>query len=1239
MRTYRLETVDASTLRIVAPDGEVLDSRPLAGMDALIEGVEDGYGGYTPDHGRLGSRLHDWLAGPRPGWLDAALAGAGGVTLSVDVAEGLRHLPWELMVRDGSLLCADARRPFTPVRRVSARAGDAMAHARPLRVLFMACSPEGVEPLLDFEGEEALILSSTHDASIELVVEESGSLAGLRERLEALPPGYFDVFHLVGHATASGGRPRFLMEDELGVPREAAAGEIADAFRGRPPRLVFLSGCSTGQAPARGSLPSMAEELVRAGTQAVLGWALPVPDLAASRAAASLFAHLGAGTRLDEAVARARLRLWKTGSSAWHLLRLYADGTPLTSIVSEPGSWLRTGPAPPEAASEFLDAGQVEVCPRWRFVGRRRVVQRCLRVLRAEPGEEAHAEGVLLHGMGGLGKTSVAARLCERMRDHARVVVVGALTEDRLVRAFSLKLQESGLDAAVATLQQPDVPLGDRLRLSLASSRSLFVFDDFEKSLEDPTSAGSAREVLAALLDAVREAGSASRVIVTSRYTVSLPGPARLWEEGLETMRGAELMKKAGQLRGFARTRPEVARRALQVGAGNPRLLDRLDAALAAGGTEVGALLSELEETAAEFREALLLDRLLARQEPGLRRLVALASVYGLPVGREAVDAVAGAGPAAAHLDRAVALSLVDRGRDPAGGGFRYFVSELLVGLVRGELDGAELREARARGAEFLHRGWKEERLPESEPLLLEIHRLALAAGAAEVAVEATGALTRRWLTHARFRDVENVCVRTLALREDHRVLNDLGYAERSLGKTEQARRRFERAVEIVPESDAASTVLERAELVHNLAELTVLQGDVERGMELYRTALELEERIGSAHGKAATLHQMALVHLQRGELDLALDLLRSSLRLKEEVGDERGRAATLHMMGVIYAQQGNAREALEHYGASLELKERTGNVQGTAATLHAMAVLHTDQGDARRALQLYRASLALWEQTGEVHGTAATLRAMATVHEQQGDAAQALDLLQSSLQLEREIGNVQGEAATLQAMAVVYHGQGDLERALATCRSAQDVAERASDVHVKAATLGLTGNLLFRLGRREEAREALAGSIRAFEVARAWSELCVGLFNLSVVDPARAASLLGQALWLAARVQMPPSGLLSTATAVFGAIGPGGDAAPVVAAGTLLLVVERTRTHPDAEALQQEAGNLLGDAAEARGITPATFQPWLDRERLLERDYVLPRMLRALEEMVPEADWLFDRRQVGSGPTDSPET
>ena len=47
--------------------------------------------------------------------------------------------------------------------------------------------------------------------------------------------------------------------------------------------------------------------------------------------------------------------------------------------------------------------------------------------------------------------------------------------------------------------------------------------------------------VLQDLLAAIRETGSACRVIVTSRWAFPLPGPAKLYSEGLESLRGADL--------------------------------------------------------------------------------------------------------------------------------------------------------------------------------------------------------------------------------------------------------------------------------------------------------------------------------------------------------------------------------------------------------------------------------------------------------------------------------------------------------------------------------------------------------------------------------------------------------------------------------------------------------------------------------------------------------------------------
>ena len=126
----------------------------------------------------------------------------------------------------------------------------------------------------------------------------------------------------------------------------------------------------------------MSEALVHAGAPAVLGWALPVGDSAASLLAAHLYASLTTGMRLDEAVARARQHLFKEQNPNWHLLRLYANTTPLDEVVTR---LIRLGrrrvPYRPTSEAFLDDLGQLRVASRELFVGRRRQIQRCLKAL------------------------------------------------------------------------------------------------------------------------------------------------------------------------------------------------------------------------------------------------------------------------------------------------------------------------------------------------------------------------------------------------------------------------------------------------------------------------------------------------------------------------------------------------------------------------------------------------------------------------------------------------------------------------------------------------------------------------------------------------------------------------------------------------------------------------------------------------------------------------------------------
>lgn len=706
-----------------------------AAIDQLIDMVERDYSQHAvaqkvfgaPQLHDLGTRLAAFLDGDER-WLTGVLDRPPGSTLRITAAERLRHLPWELLARDGSFLTVSGHAPLLPVRAVGTNAAltsPVTPGNRPLRVLFMATSPEGVEPVLGYEAEEAAILAATARTGTDLVVEESGTLDGLRFLSLDYGAGHFDVLHLSGHASLTkDGQPVFLVENEYGGPAYATADQIAQAMEGRWPRLVFVSGCLTGNAPDGGSFPSMSESLVREGAPAVLGWALPVGDVTATEFAAELYRSLADGQPLDRAVVEARRHLYANKRSNWHLLRLYADQSPLAPMVTPRLTKGRTRIQVRAADQEFLDPQTQlsRVASRATFVGRRRAIQRCLRTLKEPGGGDGTAQGLVLHGMGGLGKSSLASRLLERMPSHQRVVWYGRVDLTKF-RELTDKVDFPTMDQQVEAaklLDNDQAPLAVRLRRllhvdgPLGQTPCLFVFDDFEEGNLDRRDgshvlSAAMADILPALLTAIRDTGSPSRVVVTSRYRFPAPAGTRLVVESLETLTDVEQDKKLANLpnlRPGSPVDPDIRDRAVEAAAGNPRLLDWLDRIVTSTDLDVDGLITAIENEADRFRETVLAANLLDSQTPDLRRMLAKVNVVELPVPVETVHALHDHPDAGDHITRAAQLGLLEEGTDPETGRPRYYVSNVLRPLIRPLLTDDEYTQACAAAAHSLYQLW-----------------------------------------------------------------------------------------------------------------------------------------------------------------------------------------------------------------------------------------------------------------------------------------------------------------------------------------------------------------------------------------------------------------------------------------------------------------------------------------------------------------------------------------------------
>ena len=517
---------------------------------------------------------------------------------------------------------------------------------RPLKVLFMACSPEGVTPVLDYEKEEEIILEVTKELPIEIDVEDTGSLQGLSDCLEQ---NEYDVIHLSGHANIEDGTPYICMEDEEGSLEKVTPSQLQDILNEslKRPRLVFLSGCRTRETP--GAAVSFAHYLVAEHSPTVVGWGLPVSDPGATIAATKLYRELSRGKSIVDAVFSARQVLYNNNFSDWSLLRLSSDGTPLTVPLVKKGQEKKLKARDIQYA--YLQNSQVKVLKKG-FIGRRWQIQRGIRCLK----ENEQKVGLLLHGTGGLGKSCLAGKFCERFKDHILVIVKGELNAVTFLEALTYGLMRAEDEKGLAILQaNEEVPKKIMLLCSSSfrNSNYLILFDDFEENLErfkggTPVVSDEAAPILGMLLHDLPLACKSTQLIITSRYTFPFVIDGRnLVEErleciGLTSFQGADERKKIADLVHINKYPDEEVRKELiKAGRGNPRLMEALNTLLKIQkGIDVEALLLRVQDEQEELVQDLVLREILTSQPQDFQKVMQYSAVFRLPVLREGIQLV-----------------------------------------------------------------------------------------------------------------------------------------------------------------------------------------------------------------------------------------------------------------------------------------------------------------------------------------------------------------------------------------------------------------------------------------------------------------------------------------------------------------------------------------------------------------------------------------------------------------------
>ena len=218
----------------------------------------------------------------------------------------------------------------------------------------------------------------------------------------------------------------------------------------------------------------------------------------------------------------------------------------MAAVRLPPAAKPRRSAHPDPGRKEILEArgDRIEVASRFEFVGRRREIQ----AIRREFRHPDHA-GVLIHGFGRQGKSSLAARIIDRHPELTRVVLFQRCDGPSVLSAIRERVGETAVEICDRWRDRVDPNHADYdpdalyhalralfeapCRHPNSGKPILFLLDDFEALLDPPAGDGHWRvkpdavAPLSAIIRAFDRGGTASRLLITSRYEFRLGGDGR----------------------------------------------------------------------------------------------------------------------------------------------------------------------------------------------------------------------------------------------------------------------------------------------------------------------------------------------------------------------------------------------------------------------------------------------------------------------------------------------------------------------------------------------------------------------------------------------------------------------------------------------------------------------------------------------------------------------------------------
>jgi tetratricopeptide (TPR) repeat protein len=272
-----------------------------------------------------------------------------------------------------------------------------------------------------------------------------------------------------------------------------------------------------------------------------------------------------------------------------------------------------------------------------------------------------------------------------------------------------------------------------------------------------------------------------------------------------------------------------------------------------------------------------------------------------------------------------------------------------------------------------------------------------------------------------------------------------------------------------------------QAAAYHQLGRIAQERWDFESAEKWCLKSLEITEKRGIEHGAASTYHQLGMIAQERRDFESAEKRYLKSLEIKEKQGNERGAAITYHQLGMIAEERRDFETAQKWYLKSLEISERLGIDSYAASTYHQLGMIAQERRDFESAERWYLKSLEIEDKQGNEHGAASTYHQLGRIAEERRDFESAEKWYLKSLEISERLGIDSYAAITYHQLGMIAQERRDFESAENWYLKSLEIKEKQGNEHGAAMTYGQLGNMTRRQEHFIESTQWYIKCARAF--------------------------------------------------------------------------------------------------------------------------------------------------------------